>query len=128
MTNKIKTDAHDNVLLVSHDAVTEIPFTISELIHIPPFSMNSAAALCPKYDKSIQEENKMTEQEETLADLIKIKPRLCRVFDSKVTTVKHIRVIKLVDANGYYIDKYSHPWRFAELLPDEEIKQFLSGE
>lgn len=73
-------------------------------------------------------ERLMVEQELTLPVLIKTKQRLCRVFDGKSATVQYIRVIKTVDAKGRYIDLNNYTWKYAELLPDEEIKQFLSGE
>lgn len=64
--------------------------------------------------------NLYTRKQSTIEELIAIKPRLCwvrnSVYDDKVLTI---------------VDNYEllvSTWMYYEMLTDDEIKQFLSGE
>jgi hypothetical protein len=69
------------------------------------------------------------EREQTLPDLLKIKPRLCRVWDTK----RENAVVRLVveffgyDFNSPYYDG-TNSWTYAEMLTNDEIKQFFNEE
>ena len=61
----------------------------------------------------------------TLEELIAIKPRLCWVcYKNK----KFLRVIVNIDEHGFFIDDNGCTYDNSQMLTDDEIKQFLSGE
>ena len=66
-----------------------------------------------------------TKKQPTLEELIAIKPRLCWVWDNKSNN-RYIRVVECV-FNGYYRTG-SIEYDNAQMLTDDEIKQFLNGE
>lgn len=59
-----------------------------------------------------------------LEELIAIKPRLCWVF---YKNKKFLRVIVNIDEHGFFIDDNGCTYDSAQMLTDDEIKQFLSG-
>lgn len=75
-------------------------------------------------------QNLYTKKEQTLAELIAIKPRLCWVWDSQDNMEREVALIKSVDVDGKrrYDCIGFMSWDNAQMLTDDEIKQFLSGE
>ena len=69
--------------------------------------------------------NTFTKKQPTLEELIAIKPRLCWVcYKNK----KFLRVIVNIDEHGFFIDDNGCTYDNSQMLTDDEIKQFLSGE
>lgn len=64
----------------------------------------------------------------TLEELIAIKPRLCWVWDEEKDKPKEIALIKEVTESGRYESVGWLHWDSAQMLTDDEIKQFLDGE
>ena len=64
----------------------------------------------------------------TLEELIAIKPRLCWVWDGEKDKPKEIALIKGVTESGSYESVGWLRWGNAQILTDDEIKQFLNGE
>lgn len=62
----------------------------------------------------------------TLAELIAIKPRLCWVWDGP----GDLRIVRVIDSfkKCRYYSGPSCWWDNAQMLTDDEIKQFLNGE
>lgn len=75
-------------------------------------------------------ENVYIKKQPTLEELIAIKPRLCWVWDSHDNMEREVALIKSVDVDGER--KYDcvgfMSWDNAQMLTDDEIKQFLNGE
>lgn len=70
-------------------------------------------------------ENLYIKKQPTLEELIAIKPRLCWVF---YKNKKFLKVIVNIDEHGFFIDDSGCTYDNAQMLTDDEIKQFLSGE
>jgi len=69
--------------------------------------------------------NLYTKKQPALEELIAVKPRLCWVF---YKNKKFLRVIVNIDEHGFFIDDNGCTYDSAQMLTDDEIKQFLSGE
>jgi len=69
--------------------------------------------------------NLYIKKQPTLEELIAIKPRLCWVWDYIVTKKEVVRINKIENGNYYNNRCY---WSRAQMLTDDEIKQFLNGE
>lgn len=72
-----------------------------------------------------------TKKQPTLEELIAIKPRLCWVWDScNDNAEREVALIKSVGdgKRRRYVCVGFMSWDNAQMLTDEEIKQFLSGE
>lgn len=67
--------------------------------------------------------NLYIKKQPTLEELIAIKPRLCWVWDYIDTKKEVVRINKIENGN-YYNNRCS--WSRAQMLTDDEIKQFLS--
>lgn len=65
-----------------------------------------------------------TKKQPTLEELIAIKPRLCWVWDEHIKD-KRLRLIYRYQNRQFYV-KGDIGWRNAQMLTDDEIKQFLS--
>ena len=61
----------------------------------------------------------------TLEELIAIKPRLCWVWDNDVDKKEVVRINEIRN-NCYHNNRCW--WHNAQMLTDDEIKQFLNGE
>lgn len=74
-------------------------------------------------------ENTFTKKQQTLEELIAIKPRLCWVWDSGGEE-KEVALIRDVGVPGKrrYVCVGFMPWDNAQILTDDEIKQFLDKE
>ena len=75
--------------------------------------------------------NTFTKKQLKLEELIAIKPRLCWVWDSGGGEEKEVALIRDVGVHGkmhYYACVGFMSWDNAQMLTDDEIKQFLSGE
>lgn len=66
-----------------------------------------------------------TKKQKTIEELIAIKPRLCRVWDD-IIECKGIDVINRVTNEHYKFRGKSCGWKHAEMLTDDEIKEFLN--
>lgn len=66
-----------------------------------------------------------TKKQQTIEGLIKIKPRLCRVWDD-IIECNGIDIINSVTNENYKFRGKSCGWKNAEMLTDEEIKEFLN--
>ena len=69
--------------------------------------------------------NCYTKKQKTIEELIAIKPRLCRVWDD-IIECKGIDVINRVTNEHYKFRGKSCGWKHAEMLTDDEIKEFLN--
>ena len=70
-------------------------------------------------------DNLYTKKQPTLEELIAIKPRLCWVWDHD----NDIRdLLPIYSFDGSYYSSKRWRWNNAQMLTDDEIKQFLSGE
>ena len=66
-----------------------------------------------------------TKKQQTLEELIAIKPRLCWVWDHD----NDIRdLLPIYSFDGSYYSSKRWRWNNAQMLTDDEIKQFLNGE
>lgn len=74
-------------------------------------------------------ENLFIEKQPTLEELIAIKPRLCWVWDS-CDEEKEVALIRGVGVGGkrLYVCVGFMSWDNAQMLTDDEIKQFLDKE
>ena len=70
--------------------------------------------------------NLYIKKQQTLEELIAIKPRLCWVLSCDKKTKIVVEIAKTKD--GYYFTKSGGFWHDVQMLTDDEIKQFLSGE
>lgn len=66
-----------------------------------------------------------TKKQLKLEELIAIKQRLCWVF---YKNKKFLKVIVNIDEHGFFIDDSGCTYDNAQMLTDDEIKQFLGGE
>ena len=69
-----------------------------------------------------------TKKQPTLEELIAIKPRLCWVWDGPGVNFKKVRVINYCEKEGRYYSGENVWWQHAQMLTDDEIKQFLDKE
>lgn len=69
--------------------------------------------------------NTFTKKQLKLEELIAIKPRLCWVF---YKNKKFLKVIVNIDEHGFFVDSSGCTYDNAQMLTDDEIKQFLGGE
>ena len=70
-------------------------------------------------------DNLFIKKQPTLEELIAIKPRLCWVLDYDG---EEKSIIEIVEKNKYYYNRRGTLWKHAQMLTDDEIKQFLNGE
>ena len=66
-----------------------------------------------------------TKKQPTLEELIAIKPRLCWVWDHDADTRE---IVLIYSSDGSCYDGGNIWWRHAQMLTDDEIKQFLDKE
>ena len=72
--------------------------------------------------------NSYIKKQPTIEELVAIKPRLCWVWDDEKDKPKEIALIKGVTESGSYESVGWLRWGNAQMLTDDEIKQFLDKE
>ncbi len=70
-------------------------------------------------------QNLEKEHLKNLSDYLRIKPRLCRVYNGNFKEKAHIRKIIDTQDKSFICDSGNY-WDHAEMLSDDEIKEFLN--
>lgn len=87
--------------------------------------------ICFNYHLNSWIEDTYTKKQPTLEELIAIKPRLCWVWDGLADSfnlIKKVRVINYCGKEDRYYSGENIWWQHAQILTDDEIKQFLDKE